>query len=171
LNLLNDKIKNSNVLKSTITTPSEFDSSTRFYKNHLFVFTDGYLEYQLSNSTSKRYFGYNEIRKVRELCVHYNITPDRVLEKFPSLKLPKQFTVSNNDVSLYIMETNDRNNNRNTGSNIDISDNDILKAVWKHWAKESGFKKFVWCKINLNINDYTKNYISNLVRIKKGFND
>ena len=172
LNIINDKINNSNIIKQKTLILGENDTSSINYENHLIIFTDGYLEYNTRKAESSRYYGIEKIDIVRNFCKLKHCTPEDAISKFQQPKLPKSFSKINQNVSIYILETNDRNFDKNTGSNryeSGLTDNDILKAVWKFWAKESGFKKFVWQKINLNKNEIDLNYVNNILRKKKGF--
>jgi hypothetical protein len=175
LNLINDKIKNSNLIKKTVVTHTELGTSKRLYDNHLFIFTDGYLEYYSKGAVKSRYFDYKKIETIRDFCIKKKCYPKEAIDKYSYLpRLPHLFSIINKDIALYIMETNDRHYDKNTGSNLyenGLTDNDILKAVWKKWAKDSGFKKFVWQKINLNQNEINLNYVKNIVRQKNGFVD
>jgi len=172
INIINEKINNSNIIKQKSMILGENDTTTINYENHLIIFTDGYLEYNTIKAESSRYYGIDKINKVRNFCKLNYCTPEVAISKFQQPKLPKSFSKINRYVSIYILETNDRNFDKNTGSNkyeSGLTDNDILKAVWKFWAKESGFKKFVWQKINLNKNEIDLNYVNNILRKKKGF--
>ena len=172
INIINEKISNSNIIKQKTTILGENDTTNIKYENHLIIFTDGYLEYDLRKADPSRYFGVEKINQIRNFCRFKGCTPEVAITEFHQPKLPKHFSKINQNVSIYILETNDRNLDKNTGSNkygSGLTDNDILKIVWKYWAKESGFKKFVWQKINLNKNEIDLNYVNNLLRNKKGF--
>ncbi|MBK6888384.1 MAG: hypothetical protein IPH02_00150 [Sphingobacteriales bacterium] len=57
----------------------------------------------------------------------------------------------NKYVNLHILETaeRDKNTKLQTYKNpLGLRDNEILEAVWRKWALESGYKSFEWKNIN-----------------------
>jgi hypothetical protein len=52
-------------------------------------------------------------------------------------------------IYLHVWETHERDKNivsQTYKYPIGLRDNEILQAVWKKWAQESGFKGFEWKK-------------------------
>ena len=147
LSLLHQQIESGINIKNTIFLKGEHDSTEVQFVNHLFLFTDGYLEFTKTEGNDKLYFGSKEIKAVREYCKLNNLTPIDAIRKQPNFKLMPLKSINNQHVNLYVLETYDREINpingtiKNSGP---LSDNNILKAVWEIWAKESGFKNFVW---------------------------
>jgi hypothetical protein len=147
LSLLHQQIESGINIKKTIFLKGENDSTEVQFANHLFLFTDGYLEFTKTEGNDKLYFGSKEIIAVREYCKLNNLTPIDAILKQPNFKLMPLKSINNQHVNLYVLETNDRQINQINGTiknSGPLSDNNILKAVWKIWAKESGFKNFVW---------------------------
>ena len=147
LSLLHQQIEIGTNIKKTIFLKGEHDTTEVQFVNHLFLFTDGYLEFTRTEGNNKLYFGENEIKKVREYCKNNNTSPYDAICKNRTFKLLPLKSINNQFINLYVLETYDRQINpingtiKNSGP---LSDNNILKAVWEIWAKESGFKNFVW---------------------------
>jgi len=117
------------------------------YYNQLFIFTDGYLEFSKNGANSGFYFGKHEIERVRQYCLKNNLSPDSAIRNNKTLKLQPLKCDNNKFVNLYVMETDDRGLNELKGTlshTGDLSDNNILRVVWKIWAEESGFNSFTW---------------------------
>jgi hypothetical protein len=147
LSLLYNEINSGNHIKKPTFINGEDDTTKIVFYNHLFLFTDGYLEYNTKSGSSDFYFSQPQIEKVREYCKTNKIAPDEAIKNNPDFKLRPLKSENNKYVRLYIMETYDRGLNeqkgtlKNTG---DLSDNNILRLVWQTWASESGFKGFIW---------------------------
>ena len=63
-----------------------------------------------------------------------------------SLRLKEE---KNKTINLHVYETHERDKNEKLQTyNFEkgVRDNEILEAVWRKWAKESGFKSFEWKK-------------------------
>lgn len=147
LSLLYNEINNGNHIKKTSYLYSENDTTTILYNNHLFVFTDGYLEFSKKDGNIEYFFGQPEIQKVRKYCVKNKIAPIDAIKNNPEFKLRPLKSDNNKFINLYVMETYDRGLNEQKGTlkhTGDLSDNNILKIVWETWAIESGFKHFIW---------------------------
>ena len=66
-----------------------------------------------------------------------------------SLGLPAYHVKMNQSVNLHIFETQERDwdTQRLSYTNYKgLRDNEILEAVWRKWARESGFKSLEWKK-------------------------
>lgn len=119
------------------------------YENHIYIFTDGYLEYKGKNKNNQFYFGDPEIRKIRKICKKNNIDIKTVLENNKELRLPALLNKKYQQVNLHILETaeRDKNTKLQTYKNpTGLRDNEILEAVWRKWSTETGFKSFEWRK-------------------------
>ena len=71
------------------------------------------------------------------------------LNKDKSLGLPISKSNKNQFINLHILETHERDKDTKflTYSHPrGLRDNEILEAVWRKWAKESGFKNVEWKK-------------------------
>lgn len=149
LSVLIEKISNDNLIKKDKVITNGVDSTIIHYENHIYIFTDGYLEYNTKTKNSQFRFGLPEIRKARMNCISRNLNIEQVIENDPSLSLRP---VKKNDhklVDLHILETHERDFDKakHTYDNpIGLRDNEILEAVWKKWAVESEFKSIVWSK-------------------------
>ena len=142
ISLLVDKIENESILK-----PDQAGHFPIYYDHHIYIFTDGYLEYTLKNSNNQFRFGNKEIEKLRKYCTQKNISIQQALKEMPSLGLPAVKRANHKRVSLHIMETHSHDKDDGTLSYknpIGKRDNEILKAVWSKWAIESGFKAIEW---------------------------
>lgn len=165
LSLLYNEMNSGNHIKKPTFINGENDTTTIVFYNHLFLFTDGYLEYNTKTGGSDFYFGQPQIEKVREYCRTNKIAPDEAIKNNPDFKLRPLKSENNKYVTLYIMETYDRGLNeqkgtlKNTG---DLSDNNILRLVWQTWASESGFKGFVWKQMT-KPSSLPKDYIKSII--------
>lgn len=165
LSLLYNEMNSGNHIKKPTFINGENDTTKIVFYNHLFLFTDGYLEYDTKTGGSDFYFGQPQIEKVREYCRSNKIAPDEAIKNNPDFKLRPLKSENNKYVNLYIMETYDRGLNeqkgtlKNTG---DLSDNNILRIVWQNWASESGFKSFVWKQMT-KPSSLPKNYIKSVI--------
>ncbi|WP_291285176.1 hypothetical protein [Flavobacterium sp.] len=149
ISILSEKIANEPITKKDTILTDGIDSTLVKYDNHLYVFTDGYLEYIDNKRNSQFYFSNSEIDKVRQFCKTNNIDISKALEINSSLSLPPNKNIKNQYINLHVLETHERDKNDKLQSYKypkGQRDNEILQAVWKKWAMESGFKSFEWKK-------------------------
>ena len=149
ISVLVDKLEKEPIVKKDLFVTDGIDTTFIKYDNHIYIFTDGYLEYLNKGINKQFYFGDTEIKKIRTYCAVNNVSIAIALEDNPSLCLPPYKGKKNKFVTLHILETHERDKNDKlqtykypTGQR----DNEILEAVWKKWAKESGFKDLTWDK-------------------------
>ncbi|NTV67336.1 MAG: hypothetical protein HGB06_06580 [Chlorobaculum sp.] len=149
ISILIEKIENEPIIKKNTYLTNGIDTTFVNYDNHIYIFTDGYLEYQNKSSNSQFYFGSSEIDKVRQFCKANNVDIKKALETNNSLCLPPNKSEKNQYINLHVLETHERDKNDSlqtykypTGQR----DNEILETVWRKWATESGFKSFEWKK-------------------------
>jgi hypothetical protein len=144
-----DKIENKSIIKKNIVLTNGVDTTFINYENHIYIFTDGYLEYKGKNSNNQFYFGSQEIDKIRQYCIVNKVDIATALKENSLLCLPKVTNDKNQFVNLHVLETAERDKNirlqmyKNTTG---LRDNEILEAVWCKWALESKFKSFEWKK-------------------------
>jgi len=149
ISILIDKLEKEPIVKQDTFVIDGIDTTFIKYDNKIYIFTDGYLEY-LNKAVNKQfYFGIPEIEKIRTYCKKNNVNIAKALQDNPSLCLPPYKGKKNEFVNLHILETHERDKNEKlqtykypTGQR----DNEILEAVWRKWAKESGFKGLTWYK-------------------------
>lgn len=144
-----DKIENKSIIKKNTFLTNGIDSTFINYDNHIYIFTDGYLEYKGKSTNNQFYFGNSEIEKIRQYCQKNNVDIKTALERNRSLCLPPGKNNINLLINLHILETHerDKDNKLQTYKNpTGLRDNEILEAVWRKWAIESGFKSFEWKK-------------------------
>jgi hypothetical protein len=151
ISILIEKIENEPIVKRDVPLIDGIDTIFIHYENHIYVFTDGYLEYALSQKqqNSQYYFGAPEIERIRQDCKNNNVAVDEALNKNISLRLPSCKTNKNKFINLHILETHERDKDTQYQTYVHpkgLRDNEILKAVWQKWANESGFKSFEWKK-------------------------
>jgi hypothetical protein len=148
ISILIDKIEKKDFLKRD-TILSDGTNTTKIkYKNQIHVFTDGYLEYR-SNGNKQFYFGEKEINRIRTYCMQNNCDVLSALKRNNSLGLPAYKIVKQNELALYVHETHERDKDikyQTYENPLGLRDNEILEAVWRKWAIESGFKSFEWSK-------------------------
>jgi hypothetical protein len=149
ISILNEKISNEPIVKENTYVTDGVDTTFLNYENHIYIFTDGYLEYGDKNENSQFYFGNSEIQKVREFCNDNKVDIKKGLELDRTLCLPAIKNKLNKFITLHILETHERDKNialqtykHPTGQR----DNEILEAVWHKWANDSGFKELKWSK-------------------------
>jgi hypothetical protein len=148
ISLLIEKIENGNILRETVSKSNGKVVVTNEYINHLFVFTDGYLEFS-KNSNSQFYFSSKQIASIRKFAITKKVNVNKALQINPSLGLPPYPSSKNKIINLHVYETHERDKDPKLlvyKNQIGLRDNDILKAVWEKWALESGFKSFTWKK-------------------------
>ena len=149
ISALNEKIDKEPIIKEDTFFTDGIDKTFIKYDNHIYIFTDGYLEYLNKSSNNQFYFGSSEIEKVRQYCITNSVDISTALDKNPSFCLPPIINNKNKFVNLHILETHerDKNDKLQTYENpIGLRDNEILEAVWRKWSIDSGFKSFDWKK-------------------------
>lgn len=149
ISILIDKIENEPIVKKNTFLTDGIDTTFVNYDNHIYVFTDGYLEYLNKNANNQFYFGSSEIDKIRQFCKTNNVDITKALEVNSSLCLPIIKSSKNQYINLHVFETHERDKNDKLQTfkfPIGQRDNEILEAVWRKWAIGSGFKSFEWKK-------------------------
>ena len=149
ISILIEKIENEPIVKKDTYLTDGIDTTYINYDNHIYIFTDGYLEYQNKNTNNQFYFGSSEIDKVRQYCIANRVNITTALDKNLSLCLTPTKNKKNQLVKLHIFETHERDKNDKLQTYkypIGQRDNEILEAVWRKWATESGFKSLEWKK-------------------------
>lgn len=149
ISTLVDKLENEPIVKQDLFITDGIDTTFIKHENHIYIFTDGYLEYLNKGTNKQFYFGKNEIENVRTYCKTNKVSIDKALKDNPSLCLPPYKGKKNEFVTLHILETHERDKDdrlQNYKYPTGQRDNEILEAVWKKWAKESGFKDLKWGK-------------------------
>lgn len=149
ISLLVDHIENKSLIKFDTTLIFGRDSTHINYLNDFYIFTDGYLEYKGKNVNNQFYFSNNEIEKIRKYCQQNNVDIETAMNENPKLCLPPVKNKIHNLITLNIVETHERDKNTELQTYKNpkgLRDNEILYAVWKKWAKESGFKDLKWKK-------------------------
>jgi hypothetical protein len=149
ISILIDKLEKEPIVKQDLYVTDGVDTTFLKYDNHIYIFTDGYLEYQNKTVNKQFYFGETEVKNIRTYCKTNNVSIAKALYDNPSLCLPPYKGKKNEFVTLHILETHERDKNDKfqtykypTGQR----DNEILEEVWKKWARESGFKNLKWDK-------------------------
>lgn len=149
ISVIIDKIENTDIIKKNTILTNGLDSTFINYDNHIYIFTDGYLEYKDKISNKQFYFGNPEIEKIRQYCKTNNVNITTALNDNPLLCLPSVINEYNKFINLHVLETHERDKNTQlqTYKNpLGLRDNEILEAVWRRWATESKFKSFEWKK-------------------------
>ncbi len=150
ISILIEKIENEPIIKKdTFFTTEGIDTTFVSYDNHIYIFTDGYLEYLNKGANSQFFFGLTEINKVRNYCINNSVDIGKALEIDSSLCLPLHRCNKNQQIHLHVLETHERDKNdvlQTYKHPTGLRDNEILEAVWRKWAKGSGFKSFEWKK-------------------------
>jgi hypothetical protein len=149
ISILMEKIENEPIVKKDTFLTDGVNTTYLNYDNHIYIFTDGYLEYQNKSDNPQFYFGSSEIDSVRKFCVSNHVDITKALEMNKSLSLPPLKSKKNQFINLHILETQERDKNEQSQTYEHPTgqrDNEILEAVWRKWAKESGFKTFEWKK-------------------------
>ena len=148
ISVLIEKINNENIVKKSDTIKSGNKEIYLNYENTIYLFTDGYLEFS-KNNNKKFYFGEPQIKKIRNYCLLNNTNINDALLADPKLGLPAYKSSLNSLINLRVLETHERDMNvseigyKNAPG---LRDNEILEAVWKKWANDSGFNNFLWAK-------------------------
>jgi hypothetical protein len=157
IGLMIDKIENDNIIKKDTFFTDGLDTTFVKFENHIYIFTDGYLETDKrpATITGTFYFSETEIDKIRSFAQCNNVTPEEALRMNEAFRLTKAPQKKNSIVRLHVLETNDRDYDVIKGKwkyTHGLNDNDILKAVWKRWAKDSNFKGDLnWKSMNVSI--------------------
>lgn len=149
ISILIEKNQNDDIVKKDTFLTDGIDTTYINYDNHIYIFTDGYLEYFNKNANSQFYFGSPEIEKVRAYCINNKTDIKNALEKDKSLCLQPIKAENNKFINLHIYETHERDKDDKMLNYKHIKgqrDNEILEAVWRKWALESGFKSLEWKK-------------------------
>lgn len=149
ISILIEKIENEPIVKKNTYLTDGVDTTYLKYDNHIYIFTDGYLEYKNKNINNQFYFGISEIDKIRQFCKAKNVDITKALEINSSLCLPISKSKNSQYIHLHLLETHERDKNDRLQTYkypIGQRDNEILEAVWRKWATESGFKSFEWKK-------------------------
>lgn len=149
ISILVDKLDKEPIVKQDFYVTDGVDTTFINYDNHIYIFTDGYLEYINRGINKQFYFGSAEIKKIRSYCNANKVSILKALENNPSLCLPPYKGKMNRFVKLHILETHERDKNDRLQiykHPIGQRDNEILETVWKRWARESGFKDLTWDK-------------------------
>jgi hypothetical protein len=149
ISVLSDKIENDGIVKENTFLTDGIDTTFVNYDNHLYIFTDGYLEYVNKKENSQFYFGVNEIKQIRDYCKSKKVTVNKALEQNSTFSIPPVREEKNKLIKLHVFETHERDKNEKLQTYQfpkGVRDNEILEAVWRKWAKESGFISFEWKK-------------------------
>ena len=149
ISILTEKLENEPMVKENTYLTDGVDTTFVNYDNHIYIFTDGYLEYQNKDTNKQFFFGSLEIEKVRKFCNANNIDIIKALETNSSLCLPTSESKGNKLVNLHVLETHERDKSDKLQTYKHPKgqrDNEILEAVWRKWAADSGFKSFEWKK-------------------------
>lgn len=149
ISILIEKNENDGLIKKDTYLTDGIDTTYINYDNHIYIFTDGYLEYFNKKGNSQFYFGKPEIDKVRTYCTLHKTNIKDALEKDKSLRLQPIKADSNKLITLHIYETQERDKDDkmlNYKHVKGLRDNEILEAVWRKWANDSGFKDLTWSK-------------------------
>lgn len=149
ISILIDKIEYEPIIKLSTFLTDGIDTTFINYENHIYIFTDGYLEYLNKNANKQFYFGDIEIKNVRQYCNKYKVGILEALERNDKLCLPVYKSNNNQFINIHIMETHERDKNDRLQTYKypkGQRDNEILEAVWRRWAIGSGFKSLSWDK-------------------------
>jgi hypothetical protein len=149
ISIMVDKIENKKIIKDNKVLTDGIDTTFINFDNHIYIFTDGYLEYIGSNTNKQFYFGPNEINTIRKYCKENNVDILNALNNNKALRLPVVKNNRNHLINLHVLETHERDLDTKLQKYINpkgLRDNEILEAVWRKWAEESGFKSFEWRK-------------------------
>jgi hypothetical protein len=152
-----DKIENDNLIKEDTFFTDGIDTTFINFENHIYIFTDGYLETKNrpGSTIGTFYFSETEIENIRNFAKCNNVSPEEALRMNEAFRLPKAPQRKNMLAKIHVLETDDRKYNAVQGeweSSYGLKDNDILKAVWRRWAKDSNFKgELNWKSLNVSI--------------------
>lgn len=149
ISLLIEKIENEPIIKENTYLTDGIDTTFVNYDNHIYIFTDGYLEYLNKNANSQFYFSDKEINKIRLYCKNNNQNIAEILKANKSICLPLSKSNKYKNINIHVLETHERDKNEKQQTYKypkGIRDNEILEAIWNKWTIESGFKSFEWKK-------------------------
>lgn len=149
ISLLNEKIQNDLVIKAPKSHRVGNLTNNFLFENHIYLFTDGYLEFNTMNASRQFLFGLKEINRIRQFCITNHKSIKEALMQNPILGLQPIKSDKNHLINLHILETHERDKSISTQTYknpLGLRDNEILEAVWRKWALESGFKSFDWKK-------------------------
>ena len=149
ISLLIEKIENEPIIKENTYLTDGIDTTFVNYDNHIYIFTDGYLEYLDKSANSQFYFSDKEINKIRLYCKNNKQNIAKVLNSNNSMCLPPNKSNKYKNINIHVFETHERDKNEKQQSYKypkGIRDNEILEGVWNKWSIESGFKSFEWKK-------------------------
>lgn len=149
ISILIEKIENEPIVKKDTYLTDGIDTTYLKYDNQIYIFTDGYLEYLNKSTNNQFYFGSPEIDKIRQYCIANNVDISNAIKTNQSLCLTPIKSKKNQFINLHILETHERDKNDRLQTYkypVGQRDNEILEAVWRKWATESGFKSFEWKK-------------------------
>jgi len=150
ISILNEKIRNEGIVRfNKVLAADGMDSTFLNFENHIYILSDGYLEYQNKDMNPQFYFGKDEIERIRKYCQVNRIDVTKAIQELDSLKLPPLINNNNKLIHLHILETHERDKDDLTQTYrhpAGLRDNEILEAVWSQWAKESGFINLDWEK-------------------------
>ena len=149
ISILIEKIENEHIIKKDTFFTDGIDTTFVTYDNHIYIFTDGYLEYKNKEVNKQFYFGNTEIETIRTYCNQKKVNISKALEENPSLCLPSSRRKKHELATLHMLETHERDKDEihQTYSHpTGIRDNEILEAIWTKWSKDSGFKDITWEK-------------------------
>lgn len=144
-----DKIESKPIIKKNTILTNGIDTTFVNFDNHIYIFTDGYLEYKGKSLNKQFYFGNSEIEKIRKYCSANNVDIETALKSNISLCLPSVKNNKNQLINLHVLETHERDKDTKLQTYKNpkgLRDNEILEAVWRKWSLESGFKSFEWKK-------------------------
>ncbi|CAM3838474.1 MULTISPECIES: hypothetical protein [Flavobacterium] len=147
LSILLEKIQNENMIKKDKIITDGIDTTFVSYENHIYILTDGYLEYTLKTDNHQFRFGPSKIIQLRTYCKKNNINVENALTLNTNLGLIPIKNELNKYINIHVLETHERDFNKKTqnyDNQIGYRDNEILEQVWKKWINESGFKNFEW---------------------------
>lgn len=149
ISVLSEKIENGLIIKQNEQKINGVDTAFIEYENHIYIFTDGYLEYLNKDLNDQFYFGKKEIDKIRQLCKMNNTDVVNVLKTKSSFSLPNVKNKKHKYINLHILQTHERDKDdiyQTYKHEKGLRDNEILEMVWTKWASESGFKNLYWGK-------------------------
>lgn len=149
ISLLIEKLENGSIIKRNSYKSFKTDTTFLNFENHVYIFTDGYLEYKNKHLNDQFYFGAKEINRLRKYCKKKEVSIQKALDDNPDFKLKPYLNKQNSNIELHLLETHERDKDEITGTYLNpigLRDNEILETVWKNWAIDSGFKGIDWKK-------------------------
>lgn len=144
-----EKIQNEPIIKQNTYFTDGVDTTFVNYDNHVYIFTDGYLEYGNRDINSQFYFGISEIEKVRKHCLENKVNIAAAINLDKSIGLPAYINNNNKYITLHVFETDERDKDHRLQTYkhpVGLRDNEILEAVWRKWSIDSGFRNLEWKK-------------------------